>query len=360
MPEPLNYPLFFLGAYSARGYVSRFEDVTNGSEYETYILKGAGGTLCTALIQRAVNALSAAGVSAEIILAADDPSRLAGVLFPAVKLAVLDGSPPECLYPQYPGISGHLVDFGVCWQKENLLRNKGAILACYRERAELTGRAGRYLAAAGSLLSDSYRMGLEATDVRKAARFAANIARREFAPKNREGSESRRFISGITSGGHVFMNGTVRTLADRVYTIEDSQGAASRVIMAVLRALALENGYDIITCFCPISPDEKAEHIILPELSLAFCTSGPTLKADSTERGYHARRFTDLQKLRTHKQRLSFNKKASRELLQSAVDSLAAAKEVNARLEKHYLDATDFNRAEEITAGVIKEMANRI
>ena len=236
-----------------------------------------------------------------------------------------------------------------------LNENREKILSLYKENALLHERASRYISAAGSLLSDNYRIALDATDVPKAVKFAARFAKKEFKPQNHTGTESRRFLSGFTPSGHIFFKSTVHMLANRIFVIDDTYGASSRVIMSVLRATALENGYDIITCCCPVNPDEKIEHIIIPSLSLAFCTGNQYLTFDNVERCYHSRRFTDLQKLRRKKQRLSFNRKAVRELLQSTVDILTEAKAVHDNLEKHYINAMDFEKVEKITIKTVSE-----
>ena len=66
---------------------------------------------------------------------------------------------------------------------------------------------------------------------------------------------------------------TAKNLCDRIYLIDDVYGASSRLLLSTLRGQALANGYDIITCYCPLAPFEKIEHIFVPELRVGFMTA---------------------------------------------------------------------------------------
>jgi len=90
-------------------------------------------------------------------------------------------------------------------------------------------------------------------------------------------------------------------------------------VLADLRRRALEAGHDCITCACPLAPYDKIEHLVIPELGLAFTTSNCWHKADfPVYRRIHAARFTDAETLRMKKQVMSFNRRAARELLAAA------------------------------------------
>ncbi len=52
----------------------------------------------------------------------------------------------------------------------------------------------------------------------------------------------------------------------------DDYGAVSRLLLELIRAEALARGYHIITCPCAMHPEDKIDHILIPELKLAFLT----------------------------------------------------------------------------------------
>ena len=150
---------------------------------------------------------------------------------------------------------------------------------------------------------------------------------------------------------------TAKALAERIYVIDDEYSASSRILLSHLRALALQRGYDIITCYCPSAPFEKIEHLFIPALSLGFMTSNRVHPLElEAFRTLHARRFTDVEALRQKKQRLSFNRKAAFEMLHQSTESLAAAKELHDELESHYVGHMDFLKWQAVLDRILKEL----
>jgi hypothetical protein len=47
---------------------------------------------------------------------------------------------------------------------------------------------------------------------------------------------------------------------------------SSRLLLAALRSQALEAGWDNISCYCPLSPFEKLEHLFIRPLGVGFMT----------------------------------------------------------------------------------------
>ncbi len=92
------------------------------------------------------------------------------------------------------------------------------------------------------------------------------------APHRGDGLEELRLLSAITPKGEVFYQGTVQALADKCIVFRDDYGAVSRLLLELIRAEALARGYHIITCPCAMHPEDKIDHIIIPELRLAFLT----------------------------------------------------------------------------------------
>ena len=112
--------------------------------------------------------------------------------------------------------------------------------------------------------------------------------------------------------------------------------------MSRIRTVALKNGYDIITLKNPLLPNELIDHILVPELSLAFVTENEFAHFDTDVRRIHARRFTSREIVKKYKARMIFNKRVSKQLLLGAVNTLVLAKSVHDRLEKFYINSMDF------------------
>lgn len=270
--------------------------------------------------------------------------------------------PPHVIEPQYPGAFETTVNLAECWDEEALQRERARVMALSAENKRCHERCCRFLAAAGSLLSDSYRIAAEYVDAGKIARYAARLAEKEFGHKVKtgRGRETVRFLSAVTAQGITSFPETPRTLCERLYLIEDDCGAVSRLLLNALRFHALEAGLSVISCYCISSPYEKLEHLLVPELGVGFLTCN-RYHPFSIEcyRHIHAKRFLDTEGMRGKKQRLSFNRKAVAELLAEASSLLAEAKEVHDELETCYTAHMNFSCVEAKTEEVTQLFLNR-
>ena len=220
------------------------------------------------------------------------------------------------------------------------------MIALFQQEALLRARARRYIDAAGALIDDGYRIDCKCCDHDKAKRFAKRLQAsfEDISPtREREGHEILRFLSAITSQGVIFLDQTVTMQCDTVLALEDDWGASSGMILSSLKELLLQKGYDCIICPSPLSPKRKIDHILIPALSLAVCTSSWLIPVHcATERRIHARRFRLTDEFSSYKQHLRFNRRAIEELLGDAVLLLREANFLHNKLEKYYQQCTDY------------------
>jgi hypothetical protein len=69
-----------------------------------------------------------------------------------------------------------------------------------------------------------------------------------------------------------------------------------------------------------------------------------------------ASRFMNIEKLKDFQQRILFNKKATKELVNEAVISLVNAKRLHDELEKLYTDAVDFDKVNKKTIEILEKL----
>jgi len=349
-----SMPQFFYGAATPKGFRSLFPEIYD-TDWRVYILKGGPGTGKSTLMKQIADKRS----GEQIVYApcASDPVSVDAVIFPDSRQCIIDGTAPHILEPEYPGVCEQLVDLGSCWTGEKLRKNKAQILELFSQYKSEHARAGRYINAIGTLLCDNHKLALSAADVAKTGCYAASLARHEFPKKKiNDGSETKCFLSAVTPDGHIVLEETVHTLCDTVIAVEDDYGAVGKIILGVLRGSALDSGLDIITCLCPLSQTEKIEHLIIPSLSLAFCTSNSFHRIKNASRRIHARRFTDLKKLSENKQKITFNKKTVRELMKCASSCMRNAKKIHDSLEECYKNAMDFKKVDKIKKKLFNEI----
>ena len=349
---------FFLGATSAQGFVSRFDQLADPEAgWRCHIIKGGPGTGKSSLMSRLSCQLGETAGLVEHIHCSSDADSLDGVIFPRCKLSIADGTSPHVLEPRYPGAWENVVSLCDCWDKKRLSGQRDEIMALSKRISSCHKSAAGYLHAAGSLLTDLRRTAGEAVDVPKIVRYAQGVAGREFSRSTgHAGHESIRLLSAITNKGPVLFNETVLTLAPRLYVVEDHWGVAAPLVMEQLRDLALAKGYDVISCPCPLFPFSRLDHLFLPELGLGFVTSSPFHSIDAPAfRVIHAQRFLDKTILATRKHRLSFLQRAARNMVEEASATIAQAKFLHDQLEGYYIAAMDFDRVGETADKVLAE-----
>lgn len=351
---------FFLGANSPAGFAGYFDELLNiQNGHRCYVIKGGPGTGKSSLMKRVAGALEGADERIEQIHCSSDPDSLDGVIGKTANISIADGTAPHVIEPEYPGACQTTVNLCEYWDENLLDQSREEIVAACQKNKAFHARCTRYLKAAHSLLADNEAIAAECTDYRKVMLFAKKLIHKELPVKRgAQGKEHKRLLSAVTPKGILVYGESVSALCERVYVVRDDFGAVSRVLMNELRSAALAAGYEVYTCYCPLDAS-KVEHVLIPELSLGFVTANKFVDTKVQPfRAVNFSRFTNVEKLRRKKQRISFNKKAAAELFEEAVSVLKQAKANHDAIESYYLAAIDFDKvdkkAKEVTDAVVK------
>ena len=359
MYQEKNQLHFFLGANTPQGYVSRFEQLATPEDgWRIFIIKGAPGCGKSTLFQKVAQVFEDRYQDLEYIRCSSDQASLDGIVLPQLKIALADGTAPHLLEPKYPGVVETVISLSDCWDEEKLLGQRQEILSLYHQSNQLQMLCCRYLGAAASLLYHTCQLVGEITDKAKISRFTKRLAARELHPKSQgQGRESIRFLSAVTDQGRVVLEDTARQLASHLYLIQDDYGATGRLLLSALRSHALAQGYDIVSCYCPLAPFDKLEHLFIPQLSLGFVTCNRFHPFPNLEgKVIHSRRFTDPEQLRLRKKKITLNRKAATQLLAPAEKQMGEYKKVHDQLEACYRQAMNFDEVTQTTARVINRL----
>lgn len=334
---------FFLAANSAQGFKSFFSDCYTPGSWHAYIIKGGPGTGKSSFMKYMAAKALDKGCSVVLCPCSSDPDSLDGVIIEDIKTVFLDGTAPHVVEPRLPGACENIIDLGQFWDSEKLFCNALKISGIALANSRLHKTAAAYLSAAGEVMYDNLKISKLYTDRAAAARFAGKLAGKYLPKTDRiRGSEFIRFIGGITPKGIINFSRSITEYYKTLIVIEDKFGGAAGEIMKYLRAAAIERGYDIITLKSPFLPDDLIDHIIIPELSLAFVRESEYARFDTDVRRIHSRRFSIKHIERQYRGRILFNRKISKQLLLGAAATLKKAKEVHDTLEKHYIEAMNF------------------
>lgn len=350
---------FFLGANTPGGFYSLFNELyDNENGWRLYIIKGGPGTGKSSLMKKIAAEADKRGYFCERIYCSSDPNSLDGVIIPSLKISIADGTSPHVLEPVYPGVSEVIVDLGAFRDDKKLRENSADIIRLTKENKAKHTECTRFLNAAGGALTDIVKIAAVAIDLEKIESFISHLAARELGTGSGErGRVKRRFLSAVTPEGVSVFYDTAETLAERKIILHDDTSLSSGIITEALCDAAIQSGYDVIKCLCPLSPDNKADHIIIPELSLGIFTSNRhhTFVGEDVK-SVQCSRFLIKSEMRLHKNRLSFTKKAYNEMINEALIRLKEAKAIHDELEKYYISAMDFEALGEFSEELIGEI----
>ena len=334
---------YFLGANSCEGFYSKFADSYNADEgWRAFLIKGGPGTGKSSFMKYIAAKAQRCGIDFELCICSSDPNSLDGIILPEKKTVVLDATSPHIVEPSYPAVCEEILNFGQFWDADKIVVNRKEVLEVTRKNKLLHKKASGYLLACGQLIYDNYKTALAVTDKEKALAFADKLCKKYIPNRKKKGKEWVRFIEGISPLGIISYKNTVTENYNNLVIISDNYGSASNIIINKVREYALEKGHEIITLKNPFLPSVITDHILIPELSLAFVTENDYMHFSSDERRIHARRFVNSTKLHNSRSRIFFNKKISKQLLLYAAQTLSQAKSVHDELEKYYIKAMDF------------------
>ncbi|MDD2417541.1 MAG: hypothetical protein PHP68_00705 [Oscillospiraceae bacterium] len=350
---------FFIGVNTSGGFDGFTDDLYEiEGGWRAFLIKGGPGSGKSYLLKRVYEHMAAYSQEVYALICALNPNALDGLVFPDIKVCVLDANAPHVIEPKCWGAVEQIVNLSSCINATFVQERRAEIIEADRTYTALDKRYRKFMGAAANLLGDSRQIALECTDISKIQRNAARIAAREFGPhSDLPGKESRRFISAVTSEGIVTFQETIQSMCTRIYSVEDEQGVSSRLLINELRKRALDTGHDVISCYCPLFPKEMPEHLLIPEIGIGFTTSNLWHKADfPVYRRIHAARFTDSERLRQRRQLMSFSRRAARELINEAVVISGEAKAIMDDIRRIYNDYLDKDGLQIMTDWVISEL----
>lgn len=255
--------------------------------------------------------------------------------------------------PKYPGVVEQYVNLGDCYDRQGLGDVRQSIMACMKGYKGHYQRAYRCLGASAEIFEDIratlYTDALE----EKLAKRAKGILSREIKAKKDAvpGDVKQRFLGAVTYSGRICLWDTVQAQCKRVYELSDKYGLAHGLLSHLLSG-AVNAGCHVVACPDPMAPD-RLEHLLIPELSLAFISSTPALPYPG--KSYRRIRLDSMAQedlLRRNRPRLRFSHKVSSALLDEAVDSLHQAKSMHDDLEALYNPYVDFGQVEQTATGI--------
>ncbi|WP_324824294.1 hypothetical protein [Sinanaerobacter sp. ZZT-01] len=269
--------------------------------------------------------------------------------------------------PISPGAVDTILHLGEYWNEEGIRKNKEAVLKCQEDLKMLFGCAYHYLGAAGHMyhnLNDLYQRALRKEELFK---MAADIINRELIHKElsaEQGEVKKYFASGITPNGCVNYLDTLLSDYNKIYLIKAPIGIGAEKLLDLFAESALYRGYDVEEYYCPLDPSKKLEHLLIPDLGVAFVTSNAFHPIDESkleanivkiflENIIHEEYDESQQQIKED------NAVGLEENIKKAIQCLEQAKAKHDKLEQNYIPNMDFSKIEALRQEVLEEVRRR-
>lgn len=348
---------YFLGSSTPEGFVTPVGAVLADTENTVYILKGTPGSGKSTLMKKIREAFS--DMSEEVYICSSDPRSYDAVYIKDKHAIIIDGTAPHCFDPKYPIAVEKIIDLGEYLSVSKLRTEREEIISLTDKYGTFHARCRLCLSAIASVMTDIMTAAQSVLDKEKLLAFADRTASSITRGQTSAGTGRKMFrqLSAVTFDGYF----TILPEDYEITVVNDDCAAAADIFLRRLSDKLCSKGFDVLVSRCLFSADKFYEHIIIPQLGMAFISSSflNGVKTERRRRTVYLRRFYDNEALDSSpdiKTRIKFGKKTALEFMKEAAGELRTAKSVHDDIESHYISAADFDGINRLTYKLISEI----
>lgn len=351
----------FPGGNTTKGFYSYYDFIL-GQEEATRIIciKGGPGVGKSTFMKKVGNEMVERGYDVEFMHCSSDPNSLDGVLIKDINVALIDATSPHVVDPKNPGAVDEILHLGDYWNEDGIRQHKKDIININRLVSKRFNRAYKYLAASKSIYDDIVTIYDEAVNKAGINLEVNNIITSEFRDipvSDHEGKIRKLFASAITPDGLINYLDNILGDYENVYILKGEIGTKTESVLARIMYEVVQRGADVEAYYCPMEPDKKIEHLLIPKLNMAFTTSNNyhSIKVDS-EKIIDMNKYVDKIVLAQYENVLQYDLQMFEQLLTKTTDTIKEAKELHDEMEKMYIPYMNFDGVGDCRKKIIKRI----
>jgi Cdc6-like AAA superfamily ATPase len=352
----LNY---YAGGNTARGFHNLFESNLQNLN-RLFILKGGPGTGKSSLMKKVGEEWLQKGYGIEYIHCSSDNDSIDGVIIPALKAGIVDGTAPHVIEPKVPGAVENYINLGEAWDANVLAGQKAEI-------KELTNNISKAFASAYAVFNEALKVHdewekiyIDNMDFEKANKLTNTLLEDFFGNivLNKKSVVKHRFLGAATPKGAVnFVQNLTEDVPKR-YFIKGRPGSGKSTLLKKIAAKAEETGFDAEVYHCGFDPN-SLDMVIIRELGICIFDSTapheffPSREGDEIVDMYQSIIEPNTDEIFADK--IEMLSKEYRFKMKEATSYLKLAKSLHDELEKIYVQAMDFSIVDRLTEKITDE-----
>jgi hypothetical protein len=343
----------FPAGNTAAGFYSYYDQIIGPDATRIFIIKGGPGTGKSTFMRKIGEEMLARGFDVEFMCSSSDNGSLTGVVIPAIRVALIDGTALHGVEPKNPGAVDEIVHLGDFWNEAKLRAHKEEILATNRRISRLFGIAYAQLREAAVIrdeLESYISVSMDFVKVNEVLRETARAIFKGAPVQHEHFPQVRRlFASAISPDGVVHHLETLLQDLKTLYVIQGPPGSGRSTFLARLVAAAVIRGLGTEVFHCAFLPRE-IDLFIIPDLKVAVLKEVPEVGFVPPEqlavRRVNLEGYSQPRRLTAYAAEIAHARRRFSEALGRAVHYLHQAKLTHDYLEEFYTGAMDFARVE--------------
>lgn len=345
---------YFLGGNTPYGFFSYYDYlIEQKNASKIYCIKGGPGTGKSSFMKKIGKYMEDNGFTVDFAHCSSDPKSLDGIIINEKNIAFVDGTSPHIVDPKTPGAVDCILNMGTFWDEDGICSHKDEIIRLNKEISGIFAHAYKYLASAKCIWDDTNTMYSKIILDNAHEKFLEKVINKEFKNmpvSDKTGKIRKLFATAFTPEGVI---STIDTLVEnrKIYNLKgyNANALTSIANIASARGMYSECYYN------PMEPSSLIEHLVIPQLNLAFVTSNNLHEFDSGEvidfNEYYQKDIFD-----KYSADIIYNEHLTGELISKTSSTISKAKKLHDELEECYIPYMDFKKVDKEYEKLIKTL----
>lgn len=350
---------FFAGNNTSSGFYSYFDNIINPEQAKKiYILKGGPGVGKSSLMKKFAKKMTSLGHSIEYIHCSSDENSLDGILFPKLKIAMVDGTAPHTIDPKIPGVTDEIVNLGYFINNNEIEKHKEQIIQINKKKSLLYKSAYRYLKSANIILEENNSIYDRFTDDEKFLLLCNNITNKLFDGYKRSktlGNTRKLFAEAYTANGYIDYSNTLCDNLKIWAVIGENTNYTSKFLDTIVKE-ATRRGFYTECYYTAINP-EKIKHVIIPDLNIMLMSAENHLNCNYEET-IDLHETINLENLKSHISEIENNLHLFDSIMKYSFNKLSETKKYHELLEVFYVNSMNFEGVDEYYENILSDSLN--